>query len=218
MTTKIRMRKNSPESLRTLFLIHKSIIRDFKYYKIIILVIIIISLLITLIINYKSDNIYLTVSEFNRLILPYFSISIGFTITSATFLINSIGKDNNLKVNIKESQKVKRVNIDKEIRKLKKIQSTYIRAVSMIIFYVIYALILLVTLFLQILLGEYNFIYGVYLVIFNYVIIFLHFSLVFYSFLLFFLIIKTVYLYCITYISHTFNDAINNIKDKNKQD
>ncbi len=218
MTTKKRIRKNSPESLRTLFLIHRSIISDFKYYKLIIVSIIIISLLITIIINNKSNNIYLTVSDFNRLILPYFSISIGFTITSATFLINSIGKDNNLKNNKKDFSKVNKATIYREIGKLEKIQSTYIRAVSMIIFYVIYALMLLVTLFLQILLGEYIFISGVYLTMFNYTFIFLHFFLVFYSFLLFYLIINTVYLYCITYISHTFKGAIDNLLNKNEQD
>ena len=55
---------------------------------------ILLSIIISLILNCSSDNIYNSVADFNKLILPYYSISIGFTITSATFLINSMTKEN----------------------------------------------------------------------------------------------------------------------------
>ena len=82
--------------------------------------------------NCSSDNIYNSVADFNKLILPYYSISIGFTITSATFLINSMTKE-------------KYIDIDKETnneqltkRKLTVLKSKYIRVMSLVTFYIIF--------------------------------------------------------------------------------
>ncbi|MTV22848.1 hypothetical protein [Staphylococcus delphini] len=220
---KQEVRKSRPDSLRTLFKIHKSVLKDYKKSRFIKFIIIVISLSLSFIINVKSDNVYDVISDFSKLILPYYSISIGFTITSATFLVNSINKDKHLNIN----GKIKDKN-SKEVYKqnLLKIKSVYIKAVSTIIFYVFYALMVLILLFTQILLGKYISIPGSIVFYVNILGVAVIFFLILYSFLLFILIVHTVYLFCITYIDHTIGIQIKeidfledekSIKNKTKQ-
>ena len=149
LKSKKKKRKNSVNSLLTLFRNHKSVLKDYRHYKKLLCITILLSIIISLILNCSSDNIYNSVADFNKLILPYYSISIGFTITSATFLINSMTKE-------------KYIDIDKETnneqltkRKLTVLKSKYIRVMSLVTFYVLYSLTLLIILFMQILIGKY---------------------------------------------------------------
>ncbi|AKC76791.1 hypothetical protein ShL2_01935 [Staphylococcus haemolyticus] len=130
--------------------------------------------------NCSSDNIYNSVADFNKLILPYYSISIGFTITSATFLINSMTKE-------------KYIDIDKETnneqltkRKLTVLKSKYIRVMSLVTFYVLYSLTLLIILFMQILIGKYIIINQKISLLVNIPLVCVQFFLIFYSFVIFF--------------------------------
>jgi len=156
--------------------------------------------------NCSSDNIYNSVADFNKLILPYYSISIGFTITSATFLINSMTKE-------------KYIDIDKETnneqltkRKLTVLKSKYIRVMSLVTFYVLYSLTLLIILFMQILIGKYIIINQKISLLVNIPLVCVQFFLIFYSFVIFFLIVYSVYLFSITYINQTIEQAGNEFK------
>lgn len=156
--------------------------------------------------NCSSDNIYNSVADFNKLILPYYSISIGFTITSATFLINSMTKE-------------KYIDIDKETnneqltkRKLTVLKSKYIRVMSLVTFYVLYSLTLLIILFMQILIGKYIIINQKISLLVNIPLVCVQFFLIFYSFVIFFIIVYSVYLFSITYINQTIEQAGNEFK------
>ena len=203
-----KIRRNNPASLKTVFKIHLKILRDYRYYKFLLFVDFIVSLVISIIIVFNSTNIYTTIAEFGKLILPFYAISIGFTITSATFLINSINKErymNNIDNNYENKKNLKELQI-----KLNDVKKKYTRVISLVIFYVIYALLLLLILFLQILIAKYIIIELVFLKIINFLSIFLYFFLIFYSFILFFLIVYSFYLFSLTYIT----SEIDEISDK----
>lgn len=201
-----KKRKNSVNSLLTLFRNHKSVLKDYRHYKKLLCITILLSIIISLILNCSSDNIYNSVADFNKLILPYYSISIGFTITSATFLINSMTKE-------------KYIDIDKETnneqltkRKLTVLKSKYIRVMSLVTFYVLYSLTLLIILFMQILIGKYIIINQKISLLVNIPLVCVQFFLIFYSFVIFFLIVYSVYLFSITYINQTIEQAGNEFK------
>ncbi|OAN98345.1 hypothetical protein A3836_11100 [Staphylococcus hominis] len=206
MKSKKKKRKNSVNSLLTLFTNHKSVLKDYRHYKKLLCITILLSIIISLILNCSSDNIYNSVADFNKLILPYYSISIGFTITSATFLINSMTKE-------------KYIDIDKETnneqltkRKLTVLKSKYIRVMSLVTFYVLYSLTLLIILFMQILIGKYIIINQKISLLVNIPLVCVQFFLIFYSFVIFFLIVYSVYLFSITYINQTIEQAGNEFK------
>ena len=206
LKSKKKKRKNSVNSLLTLFRNHKSVLKDYRHYKKLLCITILLSIIISLILNCSSDNIYNSVADFNKLILPYYSISIGFTITSATFLINSMTKE-------------KYIDIDKETnneqltkRKLTVLKSKYIRVMSLVTFYVLYSLTLLIILFMQILIGKYIIINQKISLLVNIPLVCVQFFLIFYSFVIFFLIVYSVYLFSITYINQTIEQAGNEFK------
>ena len=206
LKSKKKKRKNSVNSLLTLFRNHKSVLKDYRHYKKLLCITILLSIIISLILNCSSDNIYNSVADFNKLILPYYSISIGFTFTSATFLINSMTKE-------------KYIDIDKETnneqltkRKLTVLKSKYIRVMSLVTFYVLYSLTLLIILFMQILIGKYIIINQKISLLVNIPLVCVQFFLIFYSFVIFFLIVYSVYLFSITYINQTIEQAGNEFK------
>lgn len=215
MMKKQEVRKNRPDSLRTLYNIHRSVLKDFNRAKLFQILIVVFSVIFSIFINIYSSNIYQVISGFNKLIIPYYSISIGFTITSTTFLVNSLNKDKHLNqkydFNNDDSRKAYK-------NKLIKLKSLYIRAISTIIFYVFYALLILVILYTQILFGRYIIIPEPYSFYINTIGIAFLFFMILYSLLLFILIIQTVYLFCITYIDHTIDLQINELEQINNEE
>ncbi len=175
-----KKKKNSVNSLLTLFRIHKSVLKDYRHYKKLLCATILLSIIISLILNCSSDNIYNSVADFNKLILPYYSISIGFTISSATFLINSMTKEKYIDIG-------KGTNSNELIqRKLTELKSKYIRVMSLVTFYVLYSLLLLIILFMQILIGKYIIINQYISLFVNILYVGAQFFLIFYSFVIFF--------------------------------
>uniref|UniRef100_UPI001C5CB424 hypothetical protein n=1 Tax=Staphylococcus haemolyticus TaxID=1283 RepID=UPI001C5CB424 len=164
------------------------------------------SIIISLILNCSSDNIYNLVADFNKLILPYYSISIGFTITSATFLINSMTKEKYIDIDIETN------NEQLTKRKLTVLKSKYIRVMSLVTFYVLYSLTLLIILFMQILIGKYIIINQNISLLVNIPLVCVQFFLIFYSFVIFLIIGYSVYLFSITYINQTIEQAGNEFK------
>lgn len=201
-----KKKKNSVNSLLTLFRIHKSVLIDYRHYKKLLCAIILFSIIISLILNLSSDNVYNSVADFNKLILPYYSISIGFTITSATFLINSMTKEKYIDIGKRNYSK------DLIQRKLTELKGKYFRVMSLVTFYVLYALTLLIILFMQILIGKYIIINQQISLFVNILYVWVQFFLVFYSFIIFFLIVYSVYLFSITYINQTIEQASNEVK------
>lgn len=201
-----KKKKNSVNSLLTLFRIHKSVLIDYRHYKKLLCVTILFSIIISLILNLSSDNVYNSVADFNRLILPYYSISIGFTITSATFLINSMTKEKYIDIG--------KGNYNEHLvqGKLKELKGKYFRVMSLVTFYVLYALTLLIILFMQILIGKYIIINHKISLFVNILYVWGQFFLVFYSFIIFFLIVYSVYLFGLTYINQTIEQASNEVK------
>ncbi|CAC7166500.1 Uncharacterised protein [Staphylococcus aureus] len=201
-----KKKKNSVNSLLTLFRIHKSVLKDYRHYKKLLCATILLSIIISLILNCSSDNIYNSVADFNKLILPYYSISIGFTISSATFLINSMTKEKYIDIG-------KGTNSNELIqRKLTELKSKYIRVMSLVTFYVLYSLLLLIILFMQILIGKYIIINQYISLFVNILYVGAQFFLIFYSFVIFFLIVYSVYLFSITYINQIIEQARNEVK------
>ncbi|WP_141686085.1 hypothetical protein [Staphylococcus haemolyticus] len=115
--------------------------------------------------------------------------------------------------------KEKYIDIDKETnneqltkRKLTVLKSKYIRVMSLVTFYVLYSLTLLIILFMQILIGKYIIINQKISLLVNIPLVCVQFFLIFYSFVIFFIIVYSVYLFSITYINQTIEQAGNEFK------
>lgn len=198
---KEKVKNNSPESIKTVAKIHWSVVKNIKHYKLVLLLLFLSSIAITVLLLMGLENFKLTVTNFIKVLLPYYSITIGFTITTTTFLVNSIKNENGL------------AKSKKYITNLIKLKNNYINSISLIIFYVFYSTFLLIVLFTYVLLSNVDVISGHLLVVFKIVVVPLITFLILYSFFLFTIITKVVYLYSISYIDNSIEPEINKLQD-----
>lgn len=198
---KKRVKNHNPESIKTVAKIHWSVIKDIKHYKLVFLLLFLASIAITVLLLTGLENFSSTITNFIKVLLPYYSITIGFTITTTTFLVNSIKNENGL------------AKSKKNITNLIKLKNNYINSISLIIFYVFYSTFLLIVLFTYVLLSNVNIISEHMLIVFKIVVVPLITFLILYSFFLFTVITKVVYLYSISYIDNSIEPEINKLQN-----